>query len=31
MASIFDQDLPRNPANFTPITPLSFLERTAEV
>ncbi|WBY01634.1 acyl-CoA synthetase [Ramlibacter tataouinensis] len=31
MPSIFDQALPRNAANFTPITPLSFLERTAEV
>src|SRR3954471_24787337 len=31
MASIFDQDLPRNEANFTPISPLSFLERAAEV
>ena len=31
MASIFDQDLPRNAANFTPLSPLSFLERAAEV
>ncbi len=31
MASIFDQDLPRNEANFTPLSPLSFLERAAEV
>ena len=31
MTSIFDQDLPRNEANFAPITPLSFIERTAEV
>ncbi len=31
MASIFEQDLPRNAANFTPLSPLSFLERTAEV
>jgi fatty-acyl-CoA synthase len=31
MASIFDQDLGRNAANFTPISPLSFLERAAEV
>lgn len=31
MASIFDQDLPRNAANFTPFSPLSFLERAAEV
>jgi len=29
--SIFDQDLPRNPANFTPLSPLSFIERAAEV
>ncbi len=31
MPSIFDQDLSRNQANFTPISPLSFIERTAEV
>jgi fatty-acyl-CoA synthase len=31
MASIFDQDLPRNEANFTPLSPLSFIERAAEV
>ena len=31
MPSIYDQDLPRNEANFTPISPLSFIERTAEV
>lgn len=31
MASPFDQDLPRTAANFAPITPLAFLERTAEV
>jgi fatty-acyl-CoA synthase len=31
MTRIFEQDLPRTPANFTPISPLSFLERTAEV
>jgi fatty-acyl-CoA synthase len=31
MASIFDQDLPRNAANFTPISPLSFLERAGHV
>ncbi|HZN46936.1 MAG TPA: AMP-binding protein, partial [Ramlibacter sp.] len=31
MASIFDQDLPRNDANFTPLSPLTFLERAAEV
>jgi len=31
MTSIFEQDLPRNAANFAAMTPLSFLERTAEV
>ncbi len=31
MSRLFDQDLPRNEANFAPITPLSFLERTAQV
>ncbi len=31
MASIFDTDLPRTPANFAPITPLAFIQRTAEV
>jgi fatty-acyl-CoA synthase len=31
MTSIFEQDLPRNDANFAPFTPLSFLERTAAV
>jgi fatty-acyl-CoA synthase len=31
MTSIFDQDLLRNEANFAPISPLSFIERTAEV
>src|SRR6476661_339672 len=31
MTSIFDQDLPRTPANFTPMTPLAFLERSAQV
>ncbi|NBS47540.1 MAG: acyl-CoA synthetase, partial [Betaproteobacteria bacterium] len=31
MSSIYDQHLPRTPANFAPISPLSFLERTAEV
>ncbi len=31
MTAIFDQDLPRNPANHTPFSPLSFLERSAEV
>jgi len=29
--SIFDQHLNRNPANFAPLTPLSFIERAAEV
>jgi len=28
---IYDQDLPRTEANFAPLTPLSFIERTAEV
>ena len=31
MPSIFDRDLPRTEANFAPISPLSFIERTAEV
>src|SRR6185295_3389274 len=31
MTSIFDKDLPRNEANFAPLSPLSFLERAAEV
>jgi 3-(methylthio)propionyl---CoA ligase len=31
MPHIFDQDLPRNEANFTPQSPLLFIERTAEV
>lgn len=31
MANIFEQGLSRNSANFTPITPLLFLERSAEV
>jgi fatty-acyl-CoA synthase len=31
MTSIFDRDLPRTPANHAPMTPLLFLERTAEV
>ncbi len=31
MASIFDQDLPRNAADFAALSPLSFLERAAEV
>ncbi|GGK35694.1 acyl-CoA synthetase [Salinarimonas ramus] len=31
MASIYDRDLDRNPANFQPLTPLGFLERAAHV
>jgi fatty-acyl-CoA synthase len=31
MPSIFDQDLPRNAANFAALTPLSFIERAADV
>ncbi len=31
MPSIFDEGLPRTEANHAPLTPLSFLERTAEV
>jgi fatty-acyl-CoA synthase len=31
MTTIFDQDLPRNEANFAPLSPLSFIERTAEI
>jgi len=31
MTSIFEQDLPRNAANFAPLSPLSFLERAAQV
>jgi len=31
MASPYDTDLPRNAANFQPLTPLSFLARAAEV
>jgi fatty-acyl-CoA synthase len=29
--SIYDRDLDRNPANFRPLTPISFLERAAQV
>ena len=29
--TIYDIDLDRNPANFQPLTPLSFLERAAAV
>ncbi len=31
MTSIYERDLPRNAANHAPLTPLSFLERSAEV
>lgn len=31
MNSMFDQHLPRNEANFAPITPLTFIQRAAEV
>jgi fatty-acyl-CoA synthase len=31
MPNIFEQDLERNPANYSPLTPLSFLERAAYV
>ena len=31
MPHIFDQDLPRNEANFTPLSPLSFIQRSAEL
>jgi len=31
MTSIYEQDLPRNPANFAPLSPLGFIERAAEV
>jgi len=31
MTSIFDQDLTRNEANHAPLSPLSFIERAAEV
>ena len=27
MGNVFEQDLGRNPANFAPLTPLSFIER----
>jgi fatty-acyl-CoA synthase len=30
-SSPYQQDLDRNPANYVPLTPLSFLERTADV
>ncbi len=31
MPTIFDTDLPRNEANFAPLTPLAFIQRAAEV
>jgi len=31
MSSIFDQHLPRNAANHAPLSPLDFIERTAQV
>ena len=31
MPNIFDQALPRTEANFAALSPLSFIERTAEV
>lgn len=31
MNSIYDKDLPRSPANHAPLSPLSYLERAAEV
>ena len=31
MPNIFEQDLDRNPANYQPLSPLSFLERAARV
>ncbi|HLU00427.1 MAG TPA: acyl-CoA synthetase [Burkholderiaceae bacterium] len=31
MSSIYDQDLPRTEANYRPLSPLSFLERSARV
>jgi fatty-acyl-CoA synthase len=31
MPTIYEQALPRNEANFAPLSPLSFIERTAEV
>ena len=29
--SIYDQDLEKNPANYAQLSPVSFVERTAEV
>ncbi len=31
MSTIYDRDLDKNPANYEPLSPLSFLRRTAEV
>ncbi len=31
MSSMYDQNLPQTPANHAPMSPLSFIERTAEV
>jgi fatty-acyl-CoA synthase len=31
MSHIYDQDLPRTPANYTALSPVSFVERSAEV
>ncbi|MFM1870563.1 MAG: hypothetical protein RLY99_1307, partial [Pseudomonadota bacterium] len=31
MSGIYEQGLDKNPANFSPITPLSFIERTAKI
>ena len=30
-SSIYDRDLDRNPANYAPLTPLSFIARTAYI
>ena len=30
-SGMYDRDLGRNPANYAPLTPLSFLERAASV
>ena len=31
MSTIYDRDLDRNDANFVPLSPVSFVERSAEV
>src|SRR5690625_4097389 len=31
MQSVFDQDLERRPANYVPLSPLTFIERAASV